>query len=369
MSLNKQTYDNASIQSIEEHEEINLISIAMAIWGGRKTLIISIGVGVFLGIIIAFISPKEYTVSTIMVTQTGSDISKSQLSGLSSLAGINIGIAQCSELSPQIYPKIVNSIPFKLDLMNTPVHFSGVPKSITLLEYYSNPDYNKLSLLGALKKYTLGLPGIIIAAVRNKPVKYELPSDMDKGKLISLSNEQKDIIKQLDKKISLTINKKDGYQTLTVSMPEALVAAELAQKALDLLQCEIIKYKVKKSQADLNYIQERYNLAEAEEYQIKNNSHKNLNSSLPQVNNIQFKINQYGITSGVYQDLTKQLEQAKILVKLDTPVFTIVEPVTIPSEISKPNRSRILYLWIFVGFIVGVGIILCKQFVMTIKTN
>ncbi|MDD4713688.1 MAG: Wzz/FepE/Etk N-terminal domain-containing protein, partial [Bacteroidales bacterium] len=234
------------VTTAEDEDEIDLIGIAKTLWNGRKTLFISIGIGAVLGIFVAITSPKEYTVSTVMVPQSGTDMSKSQLSGLASMAGLNIGMAQSSDLSPVIYPKIVNSVPFKLELMNTPIHFSDVDKPVSIFDYYTDPQNNKPSILSAIKKYTLGLPGVILTAIRKKPQELELPKDIKKGKLINLSKDQKEIIKQLDQKISLAVDKKEGYLTLTVIMPEALAAAELAQKAQELLQREIIKFKVEK---------------------------------------------------------------------------------------------------------------------------
>ena len=364
--------ENPVIVTTDEEDEIDLIGIAKTLWNGRKTLFISIGVGVVLGLFMAITSPKEYTVSTVMVPQMGTDITKTQLSGLASMAGLNLGMAQSSDLSPLIYPKIVNSVPFKLELMNTPIHFSDVAKPVSIFDYYTDPQYNKPSVLGVVKKYTLGLPGVILAAIRKKPQELELPKDLEKSKLISLSKDQKEIIKLLDQTISLAVDKKEGYLTLTVNLPEALAAAELAQKAQDLLQLEIIKFKVEKSQADLDFIQERYNVAkaEAEGYQVNiavnTDRYKNLTSSLPQVKTTRVQT-KYGIASSVYQDLAKQLEQAKIQVKKDTPVFTIVEPVTIPTERSKPNRPMILILWIFLSGIIGVGIIFGKHSFAGIK--
>ncbi|MFA7043669.1 MAG: Wzz/FepE/Etk N-terminal domain-containing protein [Bacteroidales bacterium] len=366
--------DKPVVTTTEDEEEIDLIEIAKTLWNGRKTLFISIGVGAVLGLFVAILSPKEYTVSTIMVPQTGSDMSKSQLSGLASMAGLNIGMAQSSDLSPVIYPKIVNSVPFKLELMNTPIHFSDVDKPVSIFDYYTDNQYNKPSVLSVIKKYTLGLPGFILSVIRKKPQELELPKDLEKSKLISLSKDQKDIIKQLDQTISLAVEKKEGYLTLTVNMPEALAAAELAQKAQELLQREIINFKVEKSQADLDFIQERYNVAkaEAEGYQVNiavnTDRYKNLTSSLPQVKTTRVQT-KYGIASGVYQDLAKQLEQAKIQVKKDTPVFTIVEPVTIPTERSKPNRAMILMIWLFLGGVIGCGIVYGKQWLKDVRSK
>jgi len=90
----------------------------------------------------------------------------------------------------------------------------------------------------------LGLPGVILKAIRKKPRDLELPKDLEKSKLINLSKDQKQIIKQLNQTIVLAVDKKEGYLILTVNMPEALAAAELAQKAQEILQREIIKFKV-----------------------------------------------------------------------------------------------------------------------------
>jgi len=60
-------------------------------------------------------------------------------------------------------------------------------------------------------------------------------------------------------------------------------------------------------------------------------------------------------------------EQAKIQVKKDTPVFTIIEPVTVPSEKSKPNRLMILFIWFFLGGVVGAGTVFGHGFIEPLK--
>jgi len=104
--------------------------------GGRKTILISIFIGTILGVFVAILTPNQYTATSIMVPQTGGK-SQSSLSSLASLAGVDLGMTESSELSPVIYPKIVNSIPFKLELMNTPVNFSKFDKPISLYDYFT----------------------------------------------------------------------------------------------------------------------------------------------------------------------------------------------------------------------------------------
>jgi hypothetical protein len=345
-----------------------MIAVAKNLWAGRKTIFISLGVCFVLGLFIALLSPKVYTVTTVLVPQMSSG-SKSSLSSLASLAGVDLGVSQSRDLSPILYPKIVGSIPFKLELMNMPVHFEEVDTPMTVYNYFI--DFKKSSVLGSVKKYTIGLPGVLLGAIRKQPEALVLPEEMN-DKPIQLTKEQDKIKKMLDDNVSLGVDKKEGYLTLTVNMPEALAAAEVAQKAQELLQDFITQFKVEKSKAELDFIQERYNEAKAEaegyQYSVASNAdrYKDLTSYVPQVSSSRLQT-KYNIANSVYLELAKQLEQAKIQVQKDTPVFTIVEPVTIPTEKSGPSGLKTLVVWLFLGGIIVCGIIYGKQWVCTMR--
>ena len=364
----QQTY----IQPIEtEEDEIDLVELAKTFWRGRWTVIVSLLVGGIIGVFVAIATPNEYTATTIMVPQTsGKSSSLGGLGGLAALAGIDLSSAsQGSDMSPILYPKIVSSIPFKLELMNTPIKFNEFEKPISLFDYITKNK--KTSVLGTIKRYTLGLPGVIIGAIKGKNIPLELAKKMDDQPIL-LTEDQYKVSKALDKIISLDVDAKQGYLTLNVIMPEALAAAQMAKKAQELLQQDITDFKIQKAKADLEFIQGRYNEAQAkaEGYQIniaqRTDQYKNLTSSVPQVQTTRVQT-KYGIASTVYQELAKQLEQAKIQVKKDTPVFTIIEPVSVPLDRSKPNRPMILMIWIFLGGVVGVSFVFGKSFLVDVR--
>lgn len=349
-------------------DDVDFIKIAKTIWNSRKIIIISVVFGTIIGLINAITVSNEFTASTVMVPQM-SNTSKSQLGGLAALAGFDLGMTQSSELSPIIYPKIVNSVPFKLELMNAPLNFKGIGKPISLYDYYTK--YKKPSIMGMVKKYTFGLPGIILNSIRKKN-QSETIKIKENIKPLQLTLEQHKIKRELDQIVSLEVEKKEGYLTLTVRMPEPLAAAQLAEKAQEILQRDIIKFKVEKSKADLDFIQQRYDIAKAntERYQlnvaVNTDRFKNLTSSVPQIGTSRIQ-SQYAIANNVFLDLAKQLEQAKIQVKKDTPVFTIVEPVVVPNTRSKPNRPLILVSWIIVSVFLGISIVYGKIILKKIK--
>ena len=364
----QQTY----IQPTETNEaEKDLIELAKTFWKGRWTVLIFLLIGGIIGVFVAVVTPNEYTATTIMVPQmSGKSSSLGGLGGLAALAGIDLSSAnQGSEMSPILYPKIVSSIPFKLELMNTPIKFKEFEKPISLFDYITKDK--KTTLLETFKKYTIELPRVIIVAIKGKNKQLELPKKMDDQPIL-LTEDQYKVSKALDEIISLDVDAKQGYLTLNVTMPEAIVAAQLTKKAQELLQQDITDFKIQKAKADLEFIQGRFNEAQAkaEGYQIniaqRTDQYKNLTSAVPQVQTTRVQT-KYGIASTVYQELAKQLEQAKIQVKKDTPVFTIIEPVTVPLEKSKPNRPMILMIWIFLGGFIGISFVFGKGFIASVK--
>ena len=74
----------------------------------------------------------------------------------------------------------------------------------------------------------------------------------------------------------------------------------------------------------------------------------------------------YNVAYSVYLEMAKQLEQAKMQVKLDTPVFTVIQPVTVPVKPSN-SRARTLIVWTFLGFILGCGNVLVKLYWPKVK--
>ena len=70
---------------------------------------------------------------------------------------------------------------------------------------------------------------------------------------------------------------------------------------------------------------------------------------------------EYELMYGVYKELAKQLEAQYIQVTEDTPVFTVLNPVTVPLERSKPERPKIFLIWTFLGVFSGLFIVLKRN--------
>ena len=354
-------------------DEIDLLALAKKLWFGRVIILQAVAVGAVLGVAIALFSPKVYTATSTIVPQLGGDANSKMggLGGLAALAGINLDMQQSSELSPIVYPQIVSSIPFQLELMNTSLNFEEFPQPVTLFDYFIN--LQKPTLLGTVAKYTIGLPGIILKAIKGKQKEATGSSNNDLNPL-SLTEDQVSVQKMLNEMVTLEVNAKEGYLTISVNMSEPLIAAQMALKAQNLLQKYITEFKIQKSQANLDFIEASYTKAkkEFEQAQVKlaiaTDRSQGFVSGLPRVETDRLQ-SQYTITFGVYQELAKQFEQAKIQVKKETPIFTVVNPPVVPSERSKPKRSMIVFIWLILGGMIGAITILGRGFIKSLKES
>lgn len=339
--------------------QIDLLKIAHVLWKGRRTLFKVVPLFALLGLLIAIFSPCEYTASITMIPQLPADQSKlSGLAGLASTFGVNLNMGAAADIDPSAYPQIITSIPFQTEMMKTPLNFRGIDHAVTFYDYYT--EFNKPS---PLFKYTIGLPGLIRESAGKNSGEISPVGD---NELIRLSPEQKKAKKILEKLLTIDYNDKEGYILLTCRMPEALPAAQLAKKAQELLQQYVTEFKVQKAKANLEFISQRHDEVKKEYDQARHelakfrDRNRNMATATAQTE-LERLNNDYNLLYEVYSELSKQLEQARIQVKENTPVFTIIKPVYIPAEKSRPERPLILTVWIIMGCITGTGILFGRR--------
>ncbi len=357
----------------EEEEGLDFMALFRRLWDGRKAIIIWTVVFMLLGLVSALTMKRTYSVSSVMVPQMASK-NNSNLSSLAALAGVDLGMnTSGTDISPLVYPQIVSSVPFRLELMNTPLHYAKADTAVSMLTYAK--EYNKPSFMSKVKKYTIGLPFVILGAISGSDKKEEITlpagNDADAPRPVTYTKDEGKMLPVIAECVSLAIDKKEGLITLNVVGSEPLQTAELALKAQEMLQREVTRFRTEKAEQDLEYIQDRYNetKAEAEKYQnqlaaINDRSQDVIGSrSNIQRERIQQK---YSLANAIYTDMSKQLEQARMQVKRDTPVLAIVQPVTLPSKPSN-SKAKTLIIWTFFGFILGCGAVFLKGFIPNLK--
>jgi LPS O-antigen subunit length determinant protein (WzzB/FepE family) len=348
-----------------QEEEIDIMALVKRLWEKKAFIIKVTCVFAVLGVIVAITSPKEYTASCVVVPETkGGAFSGGSLGGLAAMAGINLGTASGGEmLSPLMYDKLIKNIDLRKELMQTPINWEEYEKPVTILDYYTNPDYAKPSVIGTIKKYTIGLPFVIINAIKGEQEKVELAVPASGPQLNSYTQDELKCIKAFAGQFSLLTDNKNGDVTISARMPEALAAAQVAEAVKNLLQKYVIELKLQKAEINYAYIQQRYEEAKVvfeqkqEEYAKFQDANKVLSTALSKAKEEQMR-SEFNVARDLFNQLTTQLVQAEMKIKEDIPILTVVEPVQVPLEKSKPQRVKILFIWCFLGGILGSCLIL-----------
>lgn len=350
-------------------KEIDILVLFNILWKSRKIILWGGLAGVVLGLIIAFTSPKQYKVVTTMLPQSEEGIKMGGLSSLAAIAGFDIDLSDNgSEISPIIFPQIMESETFLLNLMHSKYTFKELKQPTSLFDYYTK--YTGKGVIATIRKYTIDLPGTIKVALNTKK---PVGKAADDG-LTHLSDDEYNLAKMLKSCLTLSINKKEGYLTLTSIFEQDLLTAQVAKRAQQLLQETITAYKTKRASEQLIFFEKRYNEKKVE-YQLaqgKLAGYKDRNlfvtSAIGGSQETQL-LNEYNLSYSVFTELAKQYENAKIKMKRVTPVYIILKPIVVPNEPFAPRKTIILFVSIFLGAAIGCGVIIAKELYNKKKLN
>ncbi len=319
------------------------------------------------GLIVAFSTPKVYTARTVMVPQMQSKSSGlgsfGGLGGLAAIAGINLSSLNSGteDLSPLVYPEIVRSYSFQKEIIYAPLNWSSVEKPVSLAEY--SQKYQKNSLFGKIKRGIFRLPG----TVKSWFTKEEAPMVAGAGdSLTRITEEEQELWDEMAKTLTLSVDKKNGFITLTALGPEPLATAQIADMAKNLLQLKITEFRIEKAQQNLDFIEGRFNEKkkefEAAQDRLARFRDGNQGMTSNRVKTEEDRLqSEYQLAFTVYSELAKQLESAKISVKEDTPIFSIIESVIVPVHPSKPRKIMILMVSVLLGGALGVGSVFARK--------
>jgi LPS O-antigen subunit length determinant protein (WzzB/FepE family) len=315
-------------------DEIELIELLKTAWSGRKQIIIISFVFVLVGVAAALLSPVVYSSSTTFINSQTESSSSSGLSGVASFVGINLGgISSGSEIPPTMYPQISESFEFKRSLLKSHI---DQKKQITLEEFLSN---------------------------NNSGVKKSLSSDNNK---LFISEHEFVLFNKIEKIIAISVNQKDGFITITADMPNSEYAANTCINARDILQKTVIDNKIKSAKQKLEFSEKQLSEKRIEFEEVQNKlayfNDSNLNLVTSSVINERDKLEaEFQIINAVMIELSKQVEQRKLQVSEDTPVFSIIKEASMPVTRSYPKRTQMVLIFGFIGLVASISYTLVKS--------
>jgi capsular polysaccharide biosynthesis protein len=344
--------------NIAEEKEIDLFALANKIWANKKFILKVLGVGIGIGLIVAFSIPKEYTTTVILTPESKPKIS-GNMGSLAALTGINLNstVGEDALASPGLYPSVINSTPFLKGLLNIRVTDSKMNIDMTLYSYMN--DYQSV----AWWNYVLKAPGLLKALFSSEK---ESINDENKSNSRFISEEVQGVLSNLANRIIISSDKKTGVTTIGVMMQSPEISAYLADTVTSYLQSYIIDYRTQKARKDLAYSEKLYEESKANYYKtqatLATYIDGNMNVVSAKYRTTQERLqNEASIAYTVYNQMAQQLQLAKVKVQDTTPVFTVIQPAVEPLFPAKPSKKIILVGFLFLGFISSVVWILRKD--------
>lgn len=356
--MSKEKIKETLSQQQPEEQEIDLIELARKIWAEHRLIFKWCSISVVLGLIIAFSIPKEYSTEVKLAPEAkGKSAVGSSMGALAAMAGINLGTSSGEDaLSPELYPDIVSSTPFLIELFNVQVEDVKGKYRTTLYTYLD--EHQRSPWWSSLFSFPFKVLGWGMSLFKDKPEEKEEVLNPFK-----LTSDQTQILKALNSRISISIDKKTGITTLSVLMQDPLISATLTDTVMVKLQNYITEYRTNKAKRDLDFIKILYKEAKENYYNAQVKYAQNVDGNL-NVTKLTSKAEQdrlkdeMSLAYNVYNQVAQQLQTSKAKVQEITPVYTVVQPATVPLQASKPNKIMILIGFIFLATIGSIGWIL-----------
>lgn len=342
-----------------EEQEIDLMELAQKVWGGRKLVLKACGVAVVVALVVIFSTPKEYSTSVTLAPEINYSGSASGMSALAGLAGISLNTTAGQDaLYPDLYPDIVNSTPFLIGLFDVRVKDQKAEIDTTLYNYLQK--HQKMPWWSSITSAPSKAIGWMLSLFDEKEEAKGEGGGIDPFRL---TKAESGIAGALRGRIDVSVDKKSGITTLTVTMQDPLISATLTDTIMHSLQNYITEYRTNKARNDLAFTEKLYEEAQGNYMKAQKEYadfvDANHNIVLLRVNAERERLqNEMTLAYQVYTQVSQQLQMAKAKVQERTPVYTVLQPATVPLRASKPSKMMILVGFVFLAGVGSVGWIL-----------
>ena len=335
MSEEKIKTDGSNIQSENFEEEMSfeerfqkavlkLKPYIVHLWEKKKKfLFFNFVIAVLAILYLLFLTKPYYKSSVTILPDFGNNLSTlSQLSGLASLAGINVG----QNSATQIYQSLITS--------------EAILNQVIYKKYKTEKYQNPVDLIQYFE----------IKSDKS------LPPNLQKREIFL-----KELSKLQKGAISTDLDRVTQILSITVTMPEAQLSADVVNmisKSLEnYVQTQRKSYaldQVKYIEKRIGQIKDSLNIAE-NTLTIFNEQNRVISQS-PQLQLRQSRLmRNVDILNGVYLELRKQLELSKIDEINDTPIVNVQEYAKNPVIKAGPRRTLLLVVIMFFSVLFSAG--------------
>ncbi|MEX2602203.1 MAG: Wzz/FepE/Etk N-terminal domain-containing protein [Balneolaceae bacterium] len=352
----------------EDEKIIDLVGVSRDLWDHRSVILKFLIAFLLLGIVTYISAERIYYSETILMPESSGTSTAGQLfQQFQPLLGIQQDTGDPDGLSVNLYPRIVESLPFQVELIQKSVYFESLEREATLFEYLTGlRERTFLQKTGSiLWNSTLGLPATLSSLFSSGAEGEEQAVEIDFESFRDLEQPQnvdyriRQASETMSNWITVRIEPQTGFIVIGVAMPDSRASSETVNIVREQLKQYVTRYRTEKAIEDRDFIQQQYEIArerylESQEALVTYQD-ANQNPATARAGALEQRLTaDFTRFSGIYNTFATRLEEARIRVQEETPVFSIYEPVTVPSNPSLPNWKRVFAGAIFLGLFFGV---------------
>lgn len=351
-------------QAEDTNHEIDIVAIVKKVIKDKWSLLVFFIIFAVLGVAVALMTPRTYSTDVVVAPELSSGSMPEGLSDIASMVGVDLNNGNKSSVDaiyPQIYPDVISSNDFIVQLFNIPVTTEGAKNSKTYFDHITK-DAKK-----GFWDYPKTWMGNIVKKITGKKDTTNLADASTVIDPVHLSKVQSDIRDAIRSQVTCVVDKKTNVITITAKDFDRFVSAEVADTVQKRLRNYIIEYRTKKFKQDVAYAQSLVDTAEAKYVKTRNayTAFAEANTDVTQEsfvtkrdemeNNMQMRYTNY-------TQALQQLQVAQAKLREHTPVFTVIQEASVPFKPSGTPRSLIVLGYVLAGlFFDAIWVLLLKQ--------
>ena len=354
-----------------DEQEIDIMELISKLWKKRAMIIKWCIAGAIVGLVVGFSIPKTYTSSVTLAPETQQK-TNSSVSSIASMMGVNLNNS-VDAISIEMYPDVVHSTPFIVELLDLPVTFKWKDEQIStdlltyMLEYQRSPWWTPVM------QFPFKALGWVMSIGKEKDEDIEI--DIASLDVSNLPKKVREVIKYFAEEILINVDKKTGKTSISLEMQDPLVVAEVVTAVMDNLKDYMSDYRTSKARQDVENLAQICEERKAEYYLVQKayanyvDANKSVvrQSAHAELERLQQEMN---LAYQVYSQVATQLESARIQVQQDKPVFVILDPVTIPLKKTAPSKAKMLVIFTFLaGCISAAWVLFGDEYWKKLKEN
>ena len=345
-----------------DEQEIDIMEMISKLWKRRSMIIKWCIVGALIGLVAGFSIPKTYTAGVTLAPELQQRTS-SGVSSIASMMGVNLNNS-VDAISVEMFPDVVHSTPFIVELFDLPVTFKrkGEVITTTLVEYMK--EYQRKPWWSSVIAFPFKVLGWSIDLVAPDKEEKESPDSILDS--TNLPRKERGIVKYFANNIMINVDKNTNKTKMSLQMQDPLVVATVMEAVTENLKEYMSTYRTSKARQDVENLKvisdqrkaDYYKAQQAYAKYIDANKNVILQSANAEKERLQQEMN---LAYQVYSQVATQLEGSRVQAEQAKPVFVIIDPVIVPIHKTAPSKVKMLVVFTLLSACCAAGWVLLGE--------